>query len=467
MTEKKNKLQLVYLSPDDWSYTIMGKVDFRMMRRPQLGPLYLSAVLEKDGFDTEILDQSAKEFTIENLIHQIKIKSPLFVGFYACDANESKLINTLQRIKKECKNTTIIIGGPGATLNYVYYLESGCDIVCIGEGEVTIVELSHAIKNNQNIENIKGICFKKNGKIISNPERELIKNIDSIPFPRYDKINLNDYKDFVNINGRVPYTTMVTSRGCFHRCSFCTSHLIWKRKLRQRSPENVIKEIDLLVNKYGVKYIAFQDDVFGVNIKWLEAFTNLLKNRKYDLNWLCILNPNTFKNHKKEAFNMMGETGCNFISLGLQSVDAQVLKNIHRDPKEPEAAWETIKLAKKNGMLTLISFIFGLPGDTEKSIKMNIDYSLKVKPHYTAFYLLNILKGSELDNSDINNKLCDLDEKQLKEWCYYARKKFTTNPAIISQNIKYILRYKPSWLLRACMYIPSLLVFSGIKKTAK
>ena len=457
-----NKIVFLYLSPEDSDYSLGGKRFYQLVRRPQLGFQYLSAVLNENNFLTEILDQCVSDFSMNDLIHKIKNEDILFIGIYTVDSLEKKVKKFISNIRKVCRDIPLVVGGPGA-LAPGQYLYAGCDLVCDGEGEQTVVEIAEYLKGKGDISKIKGIYYKKNGKIIKNVERALIDNIDSIPYPKRDSVNFNKYRDLLIINSRLPYTTMIASRGCYCKCSFCTSPVIWQNKLRIRSPQNVVREIDELVKKYGVKYIAFQDDIFGIKNKWVREFSQLLIKRKYNLNWMCIVHPTSFKKNRQEMLDLLYQAGCNTISMGLQSGNSQILSNINRDPKEPEMALQLIQAAKRRGILTYLNFIFGLPGETEDTIKETIKFAIECKPHHASFFNLTILKGSEIDKKYRNkDDICKFTEEDCKNWAKYATRTFYMNPIIASQLICYILRYRPSRIITALKILPILVNLLGL-----
>ena len=440
---KDGSVLLIYLTQEGSSYGVSGKVEYRLVNRPKLGLLYLSAVLNQQGIENNILDQTTQPFLLEDLISILKRYRILFLGFYTADALESKVCNYIREIKKNTE-VPIIVGGPGS-LNPAPYINAETNIVCIGEGEKTILEIVDFLHEKRKINEVNGIAYSKNGGVVRSSPQDLIKDLDALPFPNRDKISIHHFRDFNIYNMKLPYTTMITSRGCLYRCSFCTSHNIWMGKIRSRSPLNVIEEIDELVRKYGVKFISFQDDIFGFNDDWLREFSGLLVGRKYNLNWMCILHPLSFRKKRNEMLDLLRAAGCNTISLGVQSADKNLLEGIRRRESELNSAIDLVKASKKRGMLTAISFILGLPGETKETINKTIDFAVKCKPHHAEFYSFAVLKGSEIDTKYKNKTITSLRKKEVSDFARYAMRKFYSNPMIIWQNIYYILRYSPIW----------------------
>ena len=182
-------------------------------------------------------------------------------------------------------------------------------------------------------EELKGVSYLKETSIYKAPPQEQIKNLDNLPFPDRSKIPINKYYDWFHFGMKKPYVNMMAARGCVFNCSFCTSWNIWERKYRMRSVDNVIAEIDFLREKYGIRYIAFHDDIWGLNNSWIIEFCKKLIARKYhNLHWMCILHPNSIRGNTKEILIYMKKAGCDAISFGLQSADPKMHHNVTSFP---------------------------------------------------------------------------------------------------------------------------------------
>jgi len=459
------KILFVYLLQEDPLYYVSTRLEYKFQRRPQLGFQYLSAVLKKErGAEVEIYDQAIIHFSLKDFIEKLKKENYLFVGFYSATSMKDKICNYIKKIKEET-NVSVVVGGPGF-LHGEKYLNVGCDIVCNGEGEETILDIYDYFDKNIPLKKIKGISYKEN-KIIRNENRPLIQDLDSIPFPDRSKVPIKSYYDYFIPTMRRPYATIMASRGCHFNCTFCTSHVVWGHKYRQRSVRNVIDEIEELVNKYEIKYIAFQDDDFGLNQKWLEELCLEIIKKNYKFKWMCICHPFSFIRKREETLKLLKKSGCDTLSFGLQSADKQILKNIKRNEREPEELLKTIRLAKKFSFFTSIGFIFGLPGDTEETIKTTIDYCDKVKPHVLEFYSLAVLEGSEIHKNYKSKPICGLSREEVNKWCIKASKRFYRDPKTILRFGSYVIRKNPVWALKMMVSLPFLLDRVGLIKNKK
>jgi len=458
------KCLFIYVGQKDYGFCLANERDYEMKREPQIGFAYLSAVLRQNGIESEILDFTITPQTKESLIDYIIKESPLFVGFYAAEALKNHLLEYLNDLRKRFPNLKILIGGPDI-YDSKSYLDAGANAYCIGEGEKTIIELVAYCKEKLDLSQIKGITYKEKNKIKHTPPRDLIENLDELPIPAWDKYDLNKYHDYHIFDMRHPYTSIMASRGCPFKCTYCVSHRIWGNRYRCRSPEHVMKEIDYLVIKQGVRYITFQDDIWSwMDDDWAKTICQELINRKYDLKWRSILHPFSFLKSRQKILPIMKEAGCTAISTGLQSASGKILKNINRSPKEPEAMAELIGISEKLGMLNSIEFIFGLPGDTEETIEKSILYSLKVKPTFAAFYALSILPGSDIWRMEKEGKFQSLPGDFIKRKCKEASRRFYTNPKVIYNILKTIIKTNPKWFLTSLAHLKYLLETSGISK---
>lgn len=448
---------LIYSGIDKYFLQTERKAETGLKKTPKLGLLYLAAVLKNKNLTCKILDQTIENFSPQRLLKLIQINNPLFVGFYSANRLKNTCINYINFIRENNSKVTIIVGGPDY-FSKLDYLTTGADFVCNGEGEATISELTDYLLHKElSLNSIQGISFISDGKVITTQAREKIEDLDKIPFPDWDIININNYSDLRIINMRKPFVTMITSRGCFGKCSFCSSPRIWG-SLRIRSAENVLSEIDYLVKKYKVRYIGFRDDVFAANPSWTQEFCAGMINRRYNLIWSCQTHPFVLKENMYEKLRLLKKAGCDLIILGLQKTEPQILKEIGRSPYEPEVIRKIVSAARKFGIFTVIEFIFGLPQETSQTIKKDIDFSINIKPNYVHFYHLITLEGTRIYDDYImkNKKLCDLTDEQIQNYILKAMLKFYLHPLIILQAFMHIL-LKPKFFFIGIIYLTRLI----------
>lgn len=459
---KIKKVGFIYLIQEDGSdeYFISKEPGHSVQRQPQLGFQYMCAILKKKGIDTRIFDQTVSLFTLNQLLQELEGYD--MVGFYCSDCQESIVKKYCQKIKEKL-GIPILVGGP-STLTNPTFLGHGCDFVVHGEGELTIQHIIEYYNGVRTLDNLKGISYKKENQIIEATPQDLIINLDELPFPDRSQININSYYNYFIFEMKKPYITAIASRGCIYRCNYCTSCKLWSYKYRQRSVDNVLAEIDEVIDKYNVKYISFIDDVFGVSNNWVEEFCTKLIERPYKIRWMAILHPFSFRNDTEKILKLMRKSGCGTLSFGLQSANPEILKNINRHPDEPEQLKKILQIANELGFMTSVAYIFGLPGDTRKTIQDSIDYSVTCGSTVANFFVLSLLKGSELEMRYKNKKVCDLPENEILKMTISASRNFYIQPATIFSITKHILK-NPAWIAQISVRLPSILSRIGFVKT--
>ena len=298
--------------------------------------------------------------------------NPMVLGISAKSQNFTSAC-MITRIAKEInKDIIVIIGGvhPSLTGRDVFK-NAAIDISVRGEGEDTIIELLNAIESLRSLEGIKGIIYRKNDLLIENLPREYIKDLDSLPFPGDSARRL--LKGYAKYP-KAAFSHIFTSRGCPYNCFFCSSRNIWNRRVRARSPENVIKEIKAL-REQGVRIFDFVDDNFGINKEHIIDLCNALIRHCPDIKWSCELHVNLVE---EEAISFMKKAGCFLIQIGVESGNNEALSRIRKNITI-EKALSAAKIIKKYGIKLQAFFIIGFPWDTEASLDDTVKAMRKIK----------------------------------------------------------------------------------------
>ncbi|MBI2630426.1 radical SAM protein [Candidatus Pacearchaeota archaeon] len=355
------------------------------------GLAYMASYLEKNGYSVRILDLSVKKMSEEQIIQLIKESEPKNIGI-SCMSVHINLIKSLtKKIKENFKGIRILIGGihPTALPEKSIRELKDADVFVVGEGERAILELMQ----NKKLEKIKGIAYLKKNKIVINKPREFIENLDELPFPARQLLpDMKNYSLSFDWEGRKPDATIFSSRGCPYNCIYCASKVMWKQRVRFRSAENVLEEIDLLVNKYKVKEILFYDDHFLLNKNRLVKICEELIKRRYDLTWCCLSRVDSIE---FETLKLMKKAGCHMISFGVESGSQKVLDSMEKNVKV-ESIIKAFDICKKAGMNTKASFIFGAPGEDYESIRETQKVIKRILPDYIWLFIMTPMPGTKL-----------------------------------------------------------------------
>jgi len=314
-------------------------------------------------------------------------------------------LNVIDLSKKlKAQGLIVVIGGSHPSVLPKLTLEkTDADFIIISEGEETFLELIKKIEKNQQVDNIPGIFTKKSKQII---KRDFIKNLDKLPFPDWEQMDPRKYKKAPHgaLIKNFPVAPIVTTRGCPHNCKFCASPKLWNRIMRFRTPENVIKEVIYLIENFGVREIHFEDDNFTLKKDHIEKICRLILKNNLKISWAC---PNGIRADTitPDLLKLMKKSGCYYIALGFESGNQEILNNINKETNLATLR-NAAEMAEKQGIMTQGFFIFGLPGETEKTISETINFSKKISLSRAQFLLLDVLPGSQLwDELDFGKKV--------------------------------------------------------------
>jgi radical SAM superfamily enzyme YgiQ (UPF0313 family) len=344
------------------------------------GLAYIASSLLKAGHDVKIYQQDINHYPDEHLTKYLDYNKFDIVGVGLCGGyfQYQKLIKISEAINASIRRPFFMIGGHLVSPEPEYFLrKTQSDIVVIGEGEETVVELASSIDKgsfglNPSLSYIKGIAYRIGEFTYVNERRQLIKNIDSIPMPAYHLFDINSYRLL-----RMPHCTstdfvmpMLSGRGCTFKCNFCYR---MDSGFRTRSPESIIKEIKFLQQTYNITYIAFSDELLMSSIKrtinLCNAFIEEGLNIKFDCNGR--LNYAT-----PDVLNLMKKAGCVFINYGIESLDDEVLKNMHKNLTVKHVI-TGIENTLRAGISPGLNIIFGNIGDTKETLQKGVDFLLK------------------------------------------------------------------------------------------
>ncbi|HEX3013317.1 MAG TPA: radical SAM protein [Methanobacterium sp.] len=357
---------------------------------PPLNIMYLAAMLEESSLSVKIIDDDLYQLGHDKVASLASKIDPVIVGVTATTATIKNALKYVKNVKDVLPNVLTVIGGSHPTFvpEDTLRSEEALDIVVIGEGEETMVDLAQRYGKTENngLSEIKGIAFREGNKIIKTQQRPLIKNIDDLPFPARHLVPFKSYRTSSQAGG------MITSRGCVFSCNYCSSSLIMGKKFRTRSPENVVDEMEELVDKYKVRDIAFLDDIFMLNKRRAEAIADEIVNRGLDISFIASSRVNTVD---QRLLGSLKNAGMNTLYCGIESGSQRVLdlmgKNITLKQSE-----DAVKAAKNVGVNVMGSFMIGYPGETSKEMDQTIDFSIKLDPDYSQFSILTPFPGTPL-----------------------------------------------------------------------
>ncbi|MFN3384651.1 MAG: B12-binding domain-containing radical SAM protein [Archaeoglobaceae archaeon] len=355
---------------------------------PPLGLGYLASILRETGFKVRIVDDLVENLSIGDLLK--KVRDSFIVGITSTTPTFKSALNYAKKIKEVFPEIFVIFGGVHVTFQPEKALENDfIDAVCIGEGERTIVEVAERVESGKNLEDVKGIYYKEEGRIRRNEPREFIEDLDSLPFPAFDLMPLEKYS---LLGKKLRAFPMITSRGCPFACRYCSSSVFLGKKFRARSAKNVVDEMEWLIYEWGAKHIAFGDDTFTLKKKRVEEICKEIKERGLNVTWSCSSRVDTID---VELLKKMKLAGCSAIYYGIESASKKVL-DYYRKKISLKKAMEVIRVTKKIGISTICSFIIGAPIETKKEMEETLRLAIKLDPDYAQFSILTPYPGTEI-----------------------------------------------------------------------
>ena len=366
---------------------------------PSLGIGYIAAVLEKNNFDVKIIDARVEGYTQAKLLKILKELNPDIAGLTFTTENRFDAFDTMRRIRETVPNAILVAGGPHVslaaddTLTHIAEL----DYVVRGEGEHSFLELLNSLKDGKGVDDVNGISFRRDGILVNNPPRQLIRDLNEVPFPARHLFPWEKYNFTLEVPGKGKFkaANIMTSRGCPYGCNFCATSNMWGRSCRMRTPENIIEEVELLVDRYRAKAIWIFDDTFTVSKKRIFRFCELLKEKKISIHWFCEIRVDTVT---KELLAEMKDAGCFSVGYGVESgsqriIDEVIKKKIKLDDVKKVTEWCT-----ELGIMTNPFFIFSHPEETMDDIAMTMDMIRNwPKNSSISLSLLHVYPGTPLE----------------------------------------------------------------------
>ncbi|MFH1225936.1 MAG: radical SAM protein [bacterium] len=413
-------------------------VDLAAGVTPPLGICYVSAFLKQQGLKAKVLDANALQLANDQIMALIGKEKPMAIGLSAITPLIITTYRLVDEIKENFSQIKIILGGPHATALPEKTLaeNKNVDVVVRGEGEITALNLLRALKAGASLAEVKGIAWRQAGRIIVNESQAAIADLDSLPEPDRADLPINKYVPSTKWFNRLPFMTVMTSRGCPNNCVFCSS--IFGRSVRFRRPQNVLTEIKNLISDFGVREIIFYDDTFTLSKSRVYELCDLFIQNKLDITWGCLSRVDRVDG---ELLRKMKAAGCHLMAYGIESGSTEMLAVMRKNINLGQAE-EAIRETKKAGIDCSASFVFGLPGETKETMQKTIDFSLKINPLFAQFFRVVPYPGTDLFDIYLRQKqsaaidwgdfvglgdagnLIKLDQISEADFNYYLRKSY-------------------------------------------
>ncbi|MHC4743240.1 MAG: B12-binding domain-containing radical SAM protein [Planctomycetota bacterium] len=377
---------------------------------PPIWAALIAGFVRQKGFSVEIIDTEAQVFTDEQIVRAVARREAVLVAIGAVGSNPSasstpkmaSACQLLSLIKDEFPQIQTALYGihPSALVERTF-AESDTDFIFRGECFYTVVELLEKLKSGPTTDlDIEGLCYVKDGRVVSNGWGRLVKNVDELPFAAWDLLPMEAYRAhnwhcFAHLDQRQPYGVLYTSFGCLFNCRFCNIKANYDGKpgMRFRSPERIVDEIGLLVGEYGVRNIKFADEIFGLRESHIAQVCDLIIEREYDLNIWAYTRIDTTN---EKLLKKMKAAGINWLAFGIESGSKKVREGVVKGRFDREAIIRAIDMTHDAGIHVVANFILGLPDDDAETMQQTLDMAKELNCEYTNFYTAMAYPGSQL-----------------------------------------------------------------------
>lgn len=392
---------------------------------------YLAGALMRERIPFSFYDFQMNRLKIKDFLQQVNKNAvpDLFAitGFLTSFQSVQKICEV---IKNNFPKSKIVVGGKIAVVNpeiLFKYLQT--DFIIHGEGEVALIQLIKAMRNQFDYEKVQGLSYKSiNGDILVNGEADLINNISDYSIP-YEKFDMRSYVNSCNIQSpNTPSINLISSRGCPFSCTFCNNSKGKKSSMRYYETDTIFNSLDYLISNFGLKHVTFNDDIFGVNKKQRNDICLKIKERKLSFSISTRLDY-----LDEESINLLSDSGCHYLCVGIESPSMKVSKIIDKK-LDIEKFQKNIDLLKKSKIVVNYGFMFGYLGETKETINETRDFVLKNKILYSAFFA----------NAFPQTKLYDMVKDKIGDEEIYLRKLFRVD---LSRDYLINMTDIPTWKL--------------------
>ena len=359
-----------------------------------IGLAYIATAIARAGFDFEILDLDVNRMSSSEFEGYVKYKHFDVVAM-GCIVTGYKHVKRISEvIRKHKKDAVIIAGNSVATsIPEILLTKTKVDIGVIGEGDITIVELLKAIESESSLDNVRGIAFKRDNKIVITPEREIISNLDDLPTIDYTLFDMDVYLEKFKYGAAEPYPMpfeqlkffpLNTARGCPYKCTFCY-HVFRGKKYRTRSVESITKEMCYLRDRYGVNYIGFSDELSMYSREQASSFADHFS--EVGIFWTADCRAGLFKDTDIELVNRLKKSGCIAIGYSLESANEEILQAMNKKISVDDFVIQT-RVLHKAGINVSTGVVIGYPQETEETIQETFDCCYDCNIYPSVGYLL-------------------------------------------------------------------------------
>lgn len=421
---------------------VVPKFQSRQTALFPLGLGYVASVLEKEGYDTAIVDCASEGYdtlldigkerivyglTPEQIRNRIERYRPEAIGISCLFSTLERRMLMIAEIAKEVDpNIVVVIGGPHVSAFYHQLIRyPAVDYCVVGEGENVVAGLFDALNGRRGFESVDALCYRKGGRILSQPRARWIENLDTLPFPARHRVDMETYFRIAEPQGirfdgerSVRTAQMTTSRGCPFQCTYCAKNVTWGKSYRTRSAANVLDEMEHLIETYGVERFAFQDDNFTADMQRAAEIFDGIVARKFNISWEA---PNGLGVNflSPELLEKMKASGCVSFTIAVESANSVRLRLV-RKPNYIKLAPPIVQKAKELGIEVRGFFMIGFPNETLEEVQRTVAYARGLQLAVTNFAIVTPLPGTVFYKECVEAGLLNEETVDFEDFTYGA-----------------------------------------------
>jgi len=367
---------------------------------PPLGLASLAAALKGRGHQVTLLDMQGSVMDTPELERRLRAEKPDLVGITAMTPTLPEALRVAERARAVVPSAGVVLGGVHPTLEPEGVLASpAVDYVIRGEGERPLADLADALTGRGSIDRVEGLCRRVDGRLVVKPRAHPVEDLDDLPSPDYGAFPVDRYVEhFAHLRG----ISMIVSRGCPFRCSFCAVHQTMSRKWRTRSPERVVDDIVALRDRWGVEGIWFKDSIFNLNREWVREFCRLMIERKVGVSFQALTRVDLIR---EDELQLLVQAGLTQLDLGIEAGSQKSLARLKKGIT-PERIRAQVGLAKKY-VKVFGFFMIGIPGETEADIRETFDLAKDIELDRWTWSIYSPLPGSALFDDLVREGVVD------------------------------------------------------------
>lgn len=396
--------------------------------RPHIGLGYIAEKLHDSGIEYDVLDMNLG-YRFKHLIEKIDTFKPDLIGMTLLTLEHKKFYEMICGVKERFPEVTTVVGGPHVTIMKEQVLKdcSGVDYGITYEGEQTLGELC---RYNTDLHKIKGLIFRDNGEIKSNPSRKFVENLDELSWPRYEKFELKRY---------IPEAEIYSSRGCPHKCIFCPNRII-SPVFRVRSPGHVVDEMEYWYER-GYRQFNFDDDNFNMEKDRVYQICDEIERRKLRNLFLRCSNGIRADRVDRALLSRMKEVGFNYIAFGADAANDKMLRLVKKG-ETIEQIEQAVKNAVELGYNVKLLFVVGTPGETRDDVEDKVRLAMKYPLQDVHFYNIIPYPGTELfEWVKSNNRFLKKPENYLNDVTFCEINPIFDTPDLSAEERIQVFKY--------------------------